>query len=44
MLKASQQSGEPEEIPCEGSSKDPLETERAATAEWLEHLQACVEA
>ena len=36
MVKASQQPGEPEEIP--------LEKERAVKAEWLEGLTACVEA
>jgi len=35
MLKASQQSGGPEEAS--------LETERVATAEWPERLKACVE-
>ena len=42
--RASQQPGEPEEIPCEGSDTDPPETERAVTAEWPEGLKACVEA
>jgi len=36
FLKASQQPGEPEEIPPE--------TVRVVTAEWPEHLNACVEA
>jgi len=44
VAKVSQQPGEPEEIPCEGSGRDPLETECAATAQWLEHLKACVKA
>jgi hypothetical protein len=44
VAKTSQQPGEPEEIPCEGSSRDPPETERAATAEWPECLKICVEA
>jgi len=42
--KVSQQPGESEEIPCEGRSRDPLETERAATAEWLERFKACIQA
>jgi hypothetical protein len=42
--KASQQPREPEEIPCEGSVRDPLETEGAAMAEWPEGLKAWVEA
>jgi len=44
MPKASQQPGEPEEIPWEGSGRDPLEMERASTAEWPGCLKACVEA
>jgi len=36
LPKASQQPGQPEEIP--------LEKVRATTAEWLEHLKACVKA
>ena len=45
MLKASQQPGDPEEIPCEGSGRDPLgDGVFAATAEWPERLKACVEA
>jgi len=42
MLKVSQQPREPEEIPCEGSSRVPLKTEHAARAEWPEHLKACI--
>jgi len=42
--KASQQPGQPEEVPCEDSGRDPLETDRAVTAEWPEHLRAFVEA
>jgi hypothetical protein len=44
MPKASQQPGEPQEIPCEGSGRDlSLETESAATAEWPEGLKACIQ-
>jgi hypothetical protein len=42
--KASQQLGEPEEIPCDGSGRDHSWRLRAATAEWPERLKACVEA
>jgi hypothetical protein len=44
MPKASQQPGEPEEIPREAAAEIPLETERAVTAELPEALKACVEA
>jgi len=44
LPKVSQPSGQSEDIPRESSSTDPLETVRAAIAEWPECLKACVEA
>ena len=44
LPKASQEPGQSEEIPCESSDREPLETVRAAIAEWPERLKACVEA
>ena len=44
VLKASQQPGEPEEIPLKAVTEIPQETERAVTAEWPQRLKACVEA
>jgi len=42
--KALQQPGEPEEIFVEATAEIPLEMRRAVTAEWPEHLKACVKA
>jgi hypothetical protein len=41
--KASQQSGQSEEIPREAAAEIPLVTVRAAIAEWPERLKVCVE-
>ena len=44
LPKASQQPGQPEEIPLESSGRDPSGAVRAAIAEWPDGLKACVEA
>jgi hypothetical protein len=44
LRKASKQPGRSEEIPRETAAEIPLETVRAAMAEWPERLKACVEA
>ena len=41
LLKASQKTGQPEEIPHENISGDPLDTVRATIAERPERLKAC---
>ena len=41
LLKASQQTGQPEEIPYENIRGDPPNTVRATIAEWPEPLKAC---
>jgi len=44
LLKASQQPGQPEEIPHESISRYPLETVHTAIAEWPERFKSCIEA
>jgi hypothetical protein len=42
MPKASQQPGEPEEIPCEDSGRDPPGDGACSESRWPEHLKACM--
>jgi len=44
LSKASQQPGQSEENPRESGGISPMETVRAAIAEWPEHLKACIKA
>jgi len=44
LPKASQQPGQPEEIPHEAAAEIPLEKVHATIAEWPEHLEACIAA
>jgi len=42
LSEAPQKPGQPEEIPRKAAAEIPLETVRAAIAEWPERLKACV--